>query len=72
MCRDDFYVEAGLFFDFSEYGFDRVFVGLDVSAGWKPGLDAMVPVKESGIAVYYEAGGGEVSGKLEVGHVVDG
>ena len=72
MCGDDFYVEAGFFFYFSEDGLDWVFVRFDVSAGGKPGLDAVVPVKKGGIAVYYEAGGGEVAVEECFGHGISG
>lgn len=64
-------VEAGFFFDFAEDGLNRIFVGFDVSAGWEPGLDAVVPVEEGGVAVDDEAGGGEVAGDGGVGHCLN-
>ena len=41
---DDFYVEAGFFFDFTKGRLDGVFVGVDVSTGWEPFLNLFVPV----------------------------
>ena len=61
---DDFDVEAGFFFDFTEGCLDGVFVGVDVSAGWEPFLNFFVPVEEGGVAVDDEAGGCEVSRDL--------
>ena len=59
----EFDFETGLFFDFSEGGLDGIFVGFDMSARWQPGLNAVVPVEEGGVAVNNEAGGGEVAGE---------
>ena len=57
-----FYVEACFLLDFTESRLDRVFIGIDVSAGWEPFLNFFVPVEEGGVVVDDEAGGGEVSG----------
>ena len=60
--RHDFYVEAGFFFDFSEGGLNRIFVGIDMSAGRQPFLHFLVPVEQGGIVVDDEAGSCEVPG----------
>jgi len=59
---NDFNVEAGFFFDFTKSRLDGVFVGVDVSAGWEPFLNFLVPVEQGGIAVNDEACCGEVAG----------
>lgn len=43
---DDFDIEAGFFFDFTERCLDGVFVRIDVSAWREPFLNLFVPVKQ--------------------------
>ena len=58
---DDFYVEAGFFFDFTKSRLGGIFVGIDMTSGREPFLNLFVPVKQRGIAVNDEASCSEVS-----------
>ena len=57
------YFEAGFLQNLALDGLNRIFVGLDVSAGREPGFHLGMPVKGNAPAMDYESGGGEVADK---------